>query len=107
MEEHNEINYKEFYEKVLIENNILKERLKKYTSPSRNKTFYQNHKEDIIKKVKEYNEKTGYNWYNNHTLEEKKEYNKKLYEKRKLKKLEENKVDNKIYEKNINKISDT
>jgi len=53
-----QINYKELYEKVLNENNTLKERLKKYTSPSRNKVFYQNHKEDIIKKVKEYKEKT-------------------------------------------------
>ena len=92
MEEENEINYKELYEKVLNENNTLKEKLKKYTSPSRNKVFYQNHKEDIIKKVKEYKEKTGYNWYNNYTPEEKKEYNKKIYEKRKLKKLEEEKL---------------
>ena len=30
--------------------NELKNKLKKYTAPKRNKTFYENHKEDIIKK---------------------------------------------------------
>ena len=54
------INYKELYENILIECNQLKEKLKKYTSPNRNKTFYENHKEEIKQKVKEYKEKTGY-----------------------------------------------
>ena len=31
-----------------------KERLKKYTAPARSKTFYENHKEEIIQKVKDY-----------------------------------------------------
>jgi len=92
MDEQNEINYKELYEKLLIEFNILKERLKKYTSPSRSKIFYQKHKEEIIKKVKEYQEKTGYKSKNktNYTKEQIKEKNKKAYEKRKNKKLLEN-----------------
>ena len=46
--------YKTLYENSLIEIQELKEHLKKYTAPKRNKTFYENHKEDIIKKVKEY-----------------------------------------------------
>ena len=40
-----------------------KEHLKKYTAPSNMKKYYQNHKEEFIKRVKEYKEK-------------KKEYNK-------------------------------
>jgi hypothetical protein len=64
---------------------ILKEKLKKYTSPKRNKKFYENHKEEIIKKNKEYKEKINYN--KKPTPEKIKEYNKKAYEKRKLKKI--------------------
>lgn len=37
-----------------------KEHLKKYTSPSRSKKFYENHKQEIIQKVKDYKEKTNY-----------------------------------------------
>ena len=33
-------NYKELYEKLLVENNQLKENLKKYTAPERNKNYY-------------------------------------------------------------------
>ena len=36
--------YKTLYENSLIE---IQEHLKKYTAPKRNKTFYENHKEDI------------------------------------------------------------
>jgi len=82
------INYKELYEKLLIENNELKDKLKNYTSPKRNKIFYENHKDEIIKKVKEYKEKTGYKY--EPTPEQRKEYNRKAYEKKKLKKLSEN-----------------
>ena len=32
--------------------NETKEHLKKYTAPSRNKDYYENHKEEIIKKIK-------------------------------------------------------
>jgi hypothetical protein len=51
-------------EKLIEENKLLKEKineltehLKKYTAPKRNKKFYENHKEEIIKKVMEYKEK--------------------------------------------------
>lgn len=44
-------------EKLIEENKLLKEKineltehLKKYTAPKRNKKFYENHKEEIIKK---------------------------------------------------------
>jgi len=40
--------------------NILKEKLKKYTAPSRSKNYYEKHKDDIIKKTKEYKETTNY-----------------------------------------------
>ena len=37
--------------KLENDNLLLKEHLKKYTAPKRNKKFYENHKEEIIKKV--------------------------------------------------------
>jgi len=40
--------------------NMFKEKLKKYTAPSRSKNYYENHKEEIIKKTKEYKETTNY-----------------------------------------------
>jgi hypothetical protein len=82
------INYKELYEKLLIEYNELKKKLKTYTAPKRSKTFYLNHKEEIKLKVKKYKEKKGYE--NLTTPEKRKEYNKRAYEKRKLKNLELN-----------------
>ena len=85
------INYKELYEKSLDEIKELKERLKKYTAPKRYKKFYENHKEDLLMKSKEYRK--------THEIkkpdpEKIKEYNKKAYEKRKQKMLK--KVDNNI-----------
>jgi sugar-specific transcriptional regulator TrmB len=62
----------------------LKEHLKKYTSPARNKNYYENHKEEIIKKVKENKEKTNYSYVI--PSDKKKEYNKTAYLKRKEKK---------------------
>ena len=47
-----EPNYKELYEKTLIENQELKEHLKKYTAPKRSKTFYENNKQEINEKNK-------------------------------------------------------
>ena len=47
-------------ERTKNELNETKEHLKKYTSPSNMKKYYQNHKEEIIKKVKEYKEKNNY-----------------------------------------------
>ena len=69
---------------LLKEIEELKDKLKKYTAPSRSKRFYENHKEEIIKKSKEYQK--------NRDPEKIKEYNKKAYEKRKANEiqLEEN-----------------
>jgi sugar-specific transcriptional regulator TrmB len=61
----------------------LEEHLKKYTAPARSKTYYENHKEEIKKKVSDYKEKTNYNA--TISKEKKKEYNKAAYERRKLK----------------------
>jgi hypothetical protein len=60
-----------------------KEHLKKYTAPSNMKKYYQNHKEEIIKRVKEYKEKNNYK--PNINKEKRKEYNKLAYQKRKEK----------------------
>ena len=60
-----------------------KEHLKKYTAPSNMKKYYQNHKEEIIKKVKEYKEKNNYK--PNIDKEKRKEYNKLAYQKRREK----------------------
>lgn len=69
-------------EKIIIE---LKEHLKKYTSPSRNKKYYQNHKEELLQKNKEYIKKTNYfeNYEYVVSPDKKKEYNKRAYLKRK------------------------
>ena len=47
-------------EKTKQENSILKEKLKNYTAPPRSKTYYENHKDEIINKNKEYKKKTNY-----------------------------------------------
>lgn len=67
-----------------------KEHLKKYTAPSNMKKYYENHKEEIKQKVKEYKEKNNYKY--EATPEKKKEYARTAYlnKKAKLKKLEEN-----------------
>ena len=76
-------------EKLIEENKLLKdkineltEHLKKYTAPKRNKKFYENHKEEIIKKVMEYKEK---NKDKKSDPEKIKEYNRRAYLKRKEK----------------------
>jgi hypothetical protein len=76
-------------EKLIEENKLLKEKineltehLKKYTAPKRNKKFYENHKEEIIKKVMEYKEK---NKDKKQDPEKIKEYNRRAYLKRKEK----------------------
>ena len=81
----NIVDYKTLYENSLIEIQELKEHLKKYTAPKRNKTFYENHKEDIIKKVKEYKEKNG---IKKPSPEKIKEYSKRAYLKKKQKMLD-------------------
>ena len=87
--DYNNFNYKELYDKLIVENNDLKDKLKKYTSPNRSKKYYENHKEELIKKSKEY--------YDKKDPEKIKEYNKRAYEKRKelKKKNTENNVENK------------
>ena len=80
------LKYEELQKEYEFKINELKEHLKKYTAPSRNKKYYENHRDEIIQKSKEYKEKTG----NKKVVspEKIKEYNKKAYEKRKIKKLE-------------------
>jgi hypothetical protein len=39
-----------------------KEHLKKYTAPTRSKKYYENHKEEVIQKVKEHKKKTNYTY---------------------------------------------
>ena len=80
--------------KLIEENKLLKEKineltehLKKYTAPKRNKKFYENHKEEIIKKVMEYKEK---NKKKQSDPEKIKEYNRRAYLKRKEKNTENN-----------------
>jgi hypothetical protein len=79
--------YKTLYENSLIEIQELKEHLKKYTAPKRNKTFYENHKEDIIKKVKEYRKTHS---VKKPSPEKIKEYSRRAYLKKKQKLLENN-----------------
>lgn len=74
----------------LLENelNIVTEKLKKYTSPDRNKKYYANHKDEIKQKK----ENKEYNYIISN--EKKKQYNKIAYLKRKEKNKEENKEEN-------------
>lgn len=74
----NNINYKEMYDKLFIEFNEIKDKLKKYTSPERNKKYYEKNKEKIIEKLRTNQKKP--------TSDKIKEYNKKSYQNRKLKK---------------------
>ena len=78
------------------ENEILKEKLKKYTAPTRSKKFYENHKEELQQKNKEYKEKTNY--YTNLSPEKKKEYARTAYlnKKEKLNKPNEKKENESI-----------
>ena len=79
-----EVDFKKLYETTLSEKNylqkeveILTEHLKKYTAPSRNKKYYENHKEERLDYSKEY--------MKNLDPEKIKEYNKRAYQKRKQK----------------------
>jgi len=45
-----ELEQSQLIEKLKLEIQELKEKLKKYTNPKRNKKFYENKKEEIIKK---------------------------------------------------------
>lgn len=59
------------------ENNELKERLKKYTAPTRRKKYYENHKDELIQKSKEYSAT------HKPTEDKKREYNQRYYLKKK------------------------
>jgi hypothetical protein len=83
---------KNYEERILyLENelNQTKEHLKKYTAPSNMKKYYENHKEEIKQKVKEY--KININYVV--PKEVIKERNKRAYQKRK-EKLEKEKTEN-------------
>ena len=72
------MNVEEYINKIKIledENIQLKNKLKIYTEPARNKNYYETHKEDIIQKTKEYKD--------NLPLEKKKEYARRAYLKKK------------------------
>jgi len=62
-----------------LENEVreLKEKLKKYTAPERSKKFYENHKEKIKQRNKEYAEKVNY--YGGISPEKKKQYARTAY----------------------------
>ena len=89
MDEEKYINKIAELEKEIVE---LREKLKNYTAPKRSKNFYENHKEDIIQKNKEYKEKTNY--YSNLSQEKKKEYARQAYlnKKAKMNKLSEDEI---------------
>jgi hypothetical protein len=55
----------------------LKEKLKKYTAPERSKKFYENHKEEIKQRNKEYAEKVKY--YASISPDKKKQYARTAY----------------------------
>jgi hypothetical protein len=67
-------------ENELLKNKIkeLEERLKKYTAPARSKTYYENHKEELLEKMKK----------NTPCPDKIKEKNRKAYLKRKEKQAE-------------------
>ena len=56
------------------ENEALKEKLKKYTAPSRSKSYYQNHREEILHKKKEAQKNSNID-----DKEKRKEINKQAY----------------------------
>ena len=84
----------ELTEKIAkLENELqaTKEHLKKYTAPSSKKLYYEQNKEEIKQKVKEYKEKTNYVVPKDVI----KERNKRAYQKRK-EKIEKEKSGNQI-----------
>lgn len=68
-------NLEEQIKQLTAELNETKEHLKKYTAPVRSKIYYENHKEELLEKMKKYKP----------TPEQIKEKNKKAYLKRKEK----------------------
>jgi len=87
------MNVEEYVNKIKIledENIQLKNKLKTYTAPTRNKNYYEIHKEEIIQKTKEYKD--------NLPLEKKKEYARTAYlnKKNKINSLNEKKQNENI-----------
>jgi hypothetical protein len=78
-------------ENETLKNSLIEtqEHLKKYTAPTRSKTYYENHKEEVIQKVKEYKKKNNYTYVA--SQEQKKEWARTAYlkKKEKLKKINE------------------
>ena len=83
---------------ILLSNelNEVKEHLKKYTAPARSKTYYETHKEEIIKKTREYKEKNNY--YDKISKEKKQEYARTAYLNKKAKQIsvKKNSIDENI-----------
>ena len=69
-------------EKTKKELDDTKEHLKKYTAPLRSKTYYKNHKEEILEKMK----------FNPIPTDKRKEYNKLAYQKKKEKMKKNNEI---------------
>jgi hypothetical protein len=88
------MNADEYIKKLEEENKELKEKLKSYTAPARRKTYYENHKEQLIQKNKEYREKTNYTY--EVSPEKKKEYARKAYLNKKEKLQKEKEQNEKI-----------
>ena len=82
MEQENEI-LKQENEELKKRVAELEEKLKKYTAPARSKTYYENHKEELLEKMKKYKP----------TPEQIKEKNRKAYLKRKEKLQKEENID--------------
>ena len=61
----------------------IKEHLKKYTAPSRNRKYYTNNKDVLKERVREYQIRTNYKSKSTSTPEQRSEYNKRAYLKRK------------------------
>lgn len=93
------MNTEEYIKKLEEENEALKNKLKSYTAPLRSKIYYENHKEDIKKKVKEYKEKTNYVY--EVSPEKKKEYARRAYLNKKEKLKKEKEDNEKNMEENI------
>ena len=74
MEQENEL-LKQENEELKKRVSELEEHLKKYTAPARSKTYYENHKEELLEKMKKYKP----------TPEQIKDKNRKAYLKRKEK----------------------
>lgn len=80
------LNKEELIEKIKILETELtqtKEKLKKYTSPARHKTFYENHKDEILQKSKDYYKEKV-------TPEKRKEYARRAYLNKKEKQKQNN-----------------